>query len=222
MKIGIMTDMIIFLGDFLLKDVQPTVWIRGNTDDWLNEIVTGWEPSSEIEKYCYTLFSYPILCVHGSPRSYSESMDFSVPDETVKEMLYGVEEINILCCHIHNPFEPHIKEKWIINVGSVGYPTDGDPRASYGVLEIKKGGQSKYILKRVEYDIDENIRLAKLNCSLRPLCHDSCLHKNHTSFRFAQDEGAAELVVLRPIALIDFYRFIDFVFVISYNFSIFL
>ncbi len=199
---SIMPDMIIFLGDLLfngpspketydlLKDAQPTVWIRGNTDDWLNEIVTGWEPSSEIEKYCYTLFSYAIpklnnddigmmknipltislsfddthiLCVHGSPRSYSESMDFSVPDEKVKEMLYGVEETNILCGHIHNPFERHIKEKWIINVGSVGYPTDGDPRAAYGVLEIKKSGQSKYILKRVEYDIDENIRLAKLN-----------------------------------------------------------
>ena len=63
---SIMPDMIIFLGDLLfngpspketydlLKDVQPTVWIRGNTDDWLNEIVTGWEPSLEIEKYCYT------------------------------------------------------------------------------------------------------------------------------------------------------------------------
>ena len=199
---SISPDMIIFLGDLifngpspketydLLKNARPTVWIRGNTDDWLNKIFPGWEPSSEIEKYCYTLFSYAmpklnnddigmmkiipltrslsfddthILCVHGSPRSYSESMDFSVPDDKVEEMLYEVEETNILCGHTHNPFERHINEKWIINVGSVGYPTDGDPRAAYGVLEIEKSGKSKYTLQRVEYDINENIRLAKAN-----------------------------------------------------------
>jgi len=196
---SIMPDRIIFLGDLLfngpdpqesldlMANVQPDAWIRGNTDDWLNEIKPGWKPSSEVEEYCLSLFRYAIpklknddiemmkncplkasvatdgehlLCVHGSPRSYSESMDFSVTDKKVQEMFSGVEETIILCGHIHNPYERRIEGKWIINVGSVGYPTDGDPRAAYGVLEINKRGQSKYSLKRVEYDIEENIHSA--------------------------------------------------------------
>jgi len=38
----------------------------------------------------------------------------------------------------------------LINVGSVGQPRDGDPRAAYGVVDLKRGTIS---LRRVPYDI---------------------------------------------------------------------
>ena len=38
----------------------------------------------------------------------------------------------------------------LINVGSVGQPRDGDPRAAYGVLEVDTG---TLILRRIAYDI---------------------------------------------------------------------
>jgi diadenosine tetraphosphatase ApaH/serine/threonine PP2A family protein phosphatase len=38
----------------------------------------------------------------------------------------------------------------LINVGSVGQPRDGDPRAAYGLLDLEHG---TIHLKRVEYDI---------------------------------------------------------------------
>jgi diadenosine tetraphosphatase ApaH/serine/threonine PP2A family protein phosphatase len=39
----------------------------------------------------------------------------------------------------------------LVNVGSVGQPRDGDPRAAYGVLDL---GRNQLSLRRVAYDID--------------------------------------------------------------------
>lgn len=50
----------------------------------------------------------------------------------------------------------------LINVGSVGQPRDGDPRAAYGLLDL---GRSTLQLRRVQYDIagaQAAIRLAGL------------------------------------------------------------
>jgi predicted phosphodiesterase len=47
-----------------------------------------------------------------------------------------------------------VKEKYLINVGSVGQPRDGDCRASYGIIEMR--GQEKFFsLERVFYDIEK-------------------------------------------------------------------
>jgi diadenosine tetraphosphatase ApaH/serine/threonine PP2A family protein phosphatase len=40
--------------------------------------------------------------------------------------------------------------RYIINVGSVGQPRDGNPKAAYGLYD--EAGK-KYLLKRVPYDI---------------------------------------------------------------------
>ncbi len=41
-------------------------------------------------------------------------------------------------------------ERYIINVGSVGQPRDGDPRACYGIFDDQVG---KLLLRRVTYDV---------------------------------------------------------------------
>jgi diadenosine tetraphosphatase ApaH/serine/threonine PP2A family protein phosphatase len=43
-------------------------------------------------------------------------------------------------------------EKVIINVGGVGQPRDGDPRASYGIYDSKT---KIFTLHRVEYNIEQ-------------------------------------------------------------------
>jgi len=56
------------------------------------------------------------------------------------------------------PARSHI----LINVGSVGQPRDGDPRAAYGVLDLDR---NSIALKRVPYDIEtaqRKIRRARL------------------------------------------------------------
>lgn len=55
--------------------------------------------------------------------------------------------------HLLHPDEPFALEhgrRYILNPGSVGQPRDGDPRASYGVLDLD---QRTFTLRRVEYDV---------------------------------------------------------------------
>ena len=52
-------------------------------------------------------------------------------------------------------------EKFIINVGSVGQPRNGDCRASYGILEYQDNGAVRFNLHRVFYDISKTERAMK-------------------------------------------------------------
>ncbi len=54
---------------------------------------------------------------------------------------------------------------YIINVGSVGQPRDGDPRASYAIFDTEKGCAE---IKRVPYDIEKAAGKI-LNAGLPPL-----------------------------------------------------
>ena len=47
-----------------------------------------------------------------------------------------------------------VGDKLVINPGSIGQPRDGDPRASYAVIE-----DYKVELKRHEYPVDETLRV---------------------------------------------------------------
>ena len=78
--------------------------------------------------------------------------------------------------HTHNPFvfdseaglheylpdnlELDLDQKYLINVGSVGQPRDGDCRASYGIFEIKED-KVIFSLQRVFYDISETEKFMK-------------------------------------------------------------
>jgi predicted phosphodiesterase len=46
--------------------------------------------------------------------------------------------------------------KWIVNVGSVGQPRDGDPRSSFAVLDMEEKG---IFIRRVSYNISSTQRL---------------------------------------------------------------
>jgi predicted phosphodiesterase len=54
--------------------------------------------------------------------------------------------------HIHRPFIREIGGLTVMNAGSVGLPYDGDPRASYLLMN---GSQPQ--IRRVEYDVDAEI-----------------------------------------------------------------
>ncbi|HYV36873.1 MAG TPA: metallophosphoesterase family protein, partial [Gemmataceae bacterium] len=63
-------------------------------------------------------------------------------------------EADVICVgHTHKPYVLEIGDKLVINPGSVGQPRDGDPRASYAVLE-----DNRVELKRIEYDVEATVR----------------------------------------------------------------
>ena len=53
--------------------------------------------------------------------------------------------------HTHIAYEVKKEGVWVVNPGSVGFPADGDPQASYAILDTKT---RQIAFGRVKYDID--------------------------------------------------------------------
>ncbi len=51
------------------------------------------------------------------------------------------------------PTSLEVGDKLVINPGSVGQPRDGDPRASYAIIE-----NQRVELKRIDYPVEETVR----------------------------------------------------------------
>jgi len=92
------------------------------------------------------------LLVHGSPR---DPLDEYAPAdlEFWKRRLENVEADVVCVGHTHQPYVLEVGEKLVINPGSIGQPRDGDPRASYAVIE-----NFRVELKRIEYPVETTIR----------------------------------------------------------------
>lgn len=74
------------------------------------------------------------------------------PDTPEKEFsdFSDIDQDIILLGHTHIPMDRTVNGRRFLNPGSLGQPRDGDPRASYAILE---DGEIKF--KRKEYDIEE-------------------------------------------------------------------
>ena len=57
----------------------------------------------------------------------------------------------LLLGHTHVPYEIKDGKRWVVNPGSVGMPKDGDPRASYAVLDTSA---REIQFERADYDIE--------------------------------------------------------------------
>jgi len=98
-----------------------------------------------------TLDGKRYLLVHASPR---DPLDEYVPSEAKswESRLVGIKADFVLVGHTHVPFRFEIGKTTVLNPGSVGLPRDGDPRASYAIIE-----DGRIELKRVEYDVEATI-----------------------------------------------------------------
>jgi len=116
---------------------------------------------------------FVVMLVHGSPRRVNEYLFADRGDRSLGRVLEGA-GADVLCFgHTHKPFykvvsgEPEGQETYFrhaVNIGSVGKPKDGDPRAGYVLLTIdetarpgaKEGLQVDFV--RVEYDVEQAAR----------------------------------------------------------------
>lgn len=90
---------------------------------------------------------------HANPFDIYTSIWESRGEGFMKEIAkYTGADLNIFA-HTHVPFHRNIDGVHFINVGSVGNPRDGDPRASCVILEID--GRVNVRILRVEYDVQK-------------------------------------------------------------------
>jgi putative phosphoesterase len=96
-----------------------------------------------------------LFAVHASPRDhfYRYTLTPSASDVDLAEEVSGVEADYVLLGHTHLPMARRVGQRMLVNPGSVGQPRDGDPRASYAVIE-----DGDVQLMRAAYDIRRTVR----------------------------------------------------------------
>ena len=163
-----------------LKDRRPTIVLAGNHD---HAVVTGdwsgfvdhavkaiqWtrmrlsknnliylemlKPSAK-----WRVQDLDISLFHGSPRDPMNEYIFpGTPTALLRQLLKLSGGTLLLQGHTHVPMSFRDGEALLLNPGSVGQPRDGDPRASYMILEIEDE-KVTHKIRRVQYDISKTTK----------------------------------------------------------------
>ena len=103
-----------------------------------------------------------IHLVHGSPRGTFDAMHPSLTSQTLRAWFpAGKPRPSVLVGgHSHVPFVRRVEGMLVVNAGSVGRPFDGDPRASWALLELEEG-RARARIRRVGYPVAETVKAMK-------------------------------------------------------------
>jgi len=97
-----------------------------------------------------------LVLVHASPGTLWRAPLKTAADEEFAAAYSPLAAHTVVYGHIHTPFVRSIAGMTVANTGSVSLSYDGDPLASYLLLE-----DGRPAIRRVEYDIEREIRSLK-------------------------------------------------------------
>jgi predicted phosphodiesterase len=95
----------------------------------------------------------PVALVHASPGDTWRAPGPEAADADLEATFARLEKPVVVYGHIHRPFVRRVGEMLVVNSGSVSLAYDGDPRASYLLIEEAKEGATATI-RRVAYDVE--------------------------------------------------------------------
>ncbi len=93
-----------------------------------------------------------ILFCHGSPGSLTDGMAADLEPAVTIERVSRTDASLIVCGHTHLPEVREVGWRTIVNDGSAGYVFDGDPTASWALIDVDAEGV-KAEIKRTGYDV---------------------------------------------------------------------
>jgi predicted phosphodiesterase len=93
-----------------------------------------------------------VVFCHASPGSLTAGFQTDLDAVVTMERVSGTDASVIVCGHTHTPEIREVGWRTIVNDGSAGYSFDGDPTASWALIEIDDDGVRAEI-KRTEYDV---------------------------------------------------------------------
>jgi predicted phosphodiesterase len=95
-----------------------------------------------------------LMLSHGSPLSIEEYVTGRTPDArwTAFEQVAAGRVTTVVLGHTHLPMHETRHGLQYVNPGSVGWPKDGDGRASWGILTLPARGEGRFAVQRVPYD----------------------------------------------------------------------
>ena len=92
-----------------------------------------------------------VMVCHASPGSQTAGFDQGLDPSVTIERVARTDARIIVCGHTHQPEVRDLGWKVIVNVGSAGYVFDGDPTASWALIDIADGEVSAEI-RRTTFD----------------------------------------------------------------------
>jgi predicted phosphodiesterase len=98
--------------------------------------------------------------VHASPGNLWRAPAAEATDAELESMYAPLGQATVIYAHIHHPYIRSVSGRIVANTGSVSLSYDGDPRASYLLLD-----DSIPSIRRVAYDMDKELE-ALSNCGL--------------------------------------------------------
>ena len=93
-----------------------------------------------------------LVLLHASPGNIWRAPMDTANDPALIDAFSSLNAGTVVYCHIHRPFIRRVGGMTICNCGSVGSPYDGDPRASYLVIDDDQPS-----IRRVEYDVEKEV-----------------------------------------------------------------
>jgi putative phosphoesterase len=93
-----------------------------------------------------------LAVVHAGPGNLWRAPMETADDPELKNTYTQLNASTVVYCHIHRPFIRKIGNMTVCNTGSVGSPYDGDPRASYLLIDDRQPET-----RRVEYDLEKEV-----------------------------------------------------------------
>ncbi|MGZ6273785.1 MAG: metallophosphoesterase family protein, partial [Candidatus Limnocylindrales bacterium] len=93
-----------------------------------------------------------ILFCHASPGSLTDGFPADLDPVVTIDRVSGTDAKVIVCGHTHLPEVREFGWRTIVNAGSAGHIFDGDPTASWALIEIEDG-EIKAEIKRTSYDV---------------------------------------------------------------------
>jgi predicted phosphodiesterase len=92
-----------------------------------------------------------VLVCHGSPGSQTAGFDQSLDPTVTIERVARTDARVIVCGHTHLPEVRDLGWKVIVNDGSAGYVFDGDPTASWALIDVADG-EVRAEIRRTTFD----------------------------------------------------------------------
>jgi putative phosphoesterase len=97
-----------------------------------------------------------LVLVHAAPDDLWRAPMPDTEDDELSTVYQPLDAATAVYGHIHRPYTRTLPKLTVANSGSVGMPWDGDPRASYLLIE---DGQPRLV--RVEYDVEREAALLR-------------------------------------------------------------
>jgi putative phosphoesterase len=157
---------------------RKIVRLRGNWDEWVAGL-PGWDGRVKRKLWIETarlqmrpktagwlarapqrrrlrLEGMTIVLAHGSPRDPIELLTPATPDDVLAAAIAEAHADVVCVGHSHQPFVKQVGATLVVNAGTVGYAFNGDPRATYALVELQ-GGRASAQIVRVPYALDRTL-----------------------------------------------------------------